>query len=88
MTVQAQQTRLRLENLIEIIRLMMETDEPDKLLRTILESAVRFFSAEACSIALLDKEGRHLSFAFSVGGADVKEFRIDLGHGIVGWGAH
>ena len=85
MQAQLEQTRSRLESLIEINQLLMSTVEPDDLLKVILESAVRIFSVEGCSIALIDEMERQLAFAFVVGGAKVEEFRLELGQGIAGW---
>ena len=82
---QLEQTRLRLESLIDVGQLLISTVEPDELLKVILKSAMDIFSVEACSLAIIDETERQLIFACSVGGANVKEFRIDLGHGIVGW---
>ncbi len=85
MQTQLEKVRLRLEALMEIGRLLMSTAEPEELLQVILQSAIRLFSAEGCSIALLDEAGKELSFAFVVGGAKVEEFRIGLGQGFIGW---
>jgi Nif-specific regulatory protein len=63
----------------------MYTVEPDDLPRVILESTLRLFSAEACSIALIDETERKLVFTFSAGGADVGGIRMELGQGIAGW---
>ncbi len=78
-------TRLRLETLIEINQLMMSTVEPDDLVRVIIDAAKRLFSAEACSVAVIDERDRQLVFAFSAGGAEVGSFRMKLGQGVIGW---
>ncbi len=80
-----EQSRLRLKGLIEINQLMMGSFEPDDLVKVIIESAKRLFSAEACSIAVIDDNARELVFAFSAGGAEVGSFRMKLGQGVVGW---
>ncbi|MBI3597715.1 MAG: sigma 54-interacting transcriptional regulator [Nitrospirae bacterium] len=85
MTTQLEQTRLRLESLIEINELLIGSVEPEELVRIILELAIRLFSAQACSIAVIDKNEHQLAFAFSAGGAKVGKFRIELGQGIAGW---
>ncbi|NOY85316.1 MAG: GAF domain-containing protein [Nitrospirae bacterium] len=79
-----QESQLRLEKLIEINHLLMGTVDPKAVLKLILESAKQLFSAEACSIALIDKTHHQLNFAFSSGGADVGEFKMALGQGIIG----
>ena len=82
---QLEQARLRLENLIDIHQLMMSAVEPDEVIKVILDSAVRLFSAEGCSTALIDKDEGQLVFAFSEGKTRISGFRIELGQGIVGW---
>jgi Nif-specific regulatory protein len=79
------QPEARLASLIEINQLLMSAAEPDDLLQTILESALRLFSAVGCSIALIDETDQQLTFAFVVGGARVEQFRIALGQGFIGW---
>ncbi len=85
MQTQLEQTRARLASLIEINQLLMSTVEPDDLLRGVLESAIRLFAVEACSIGLIDETKQQLTFVFAVGGAKVEEFRISLEQGIGGW---
>lgn len=80
-----ERVRTRLASLTEINQLLMSTVEPDELLRVILESAIRLFAVEACTIGLIDESTRQLSFAFSLGGAKVEEFRVAIGQGIAGW---
>jgi Nif-specific regulatory protein len=75
----------RLESLIEINRLMLSVIEPSELVKVIINSARRLFSAEACSIAVIDEEAHQLVFVISAGGAEVGDFRIKIGQGIVGW---
>ncbi len=79
-----QDSQFRLEKLIEINHLLMSTLDPKAVIKLILESAKTLFSAEACSIALIDQTHQQLNFAFSSGGADVGEFRMALGQGIIG----
>lgn len=66
---QLDQTRRRLESLIEINQLLMSTVEPDDLLKAILESALRLFSVAGCSIGLVDTAKQQLVFTFMAGGA-------------------
>lgn len=80
-----EQTRLRLESLIEINQLLMGTVEPDEVLRVILESATRLFVVEGCSIGLIDDTAQHLMFMAMAGPAQVEEFRVPLAQGIAGW---
>ncbi len=79
-----EQTRARLASLIEINQLLMSMVEAEDLLRAILESAIRLFSAEGCSLGLVDAPAQQLAFTAMEGEAKVEEFRIDLGQGIAG----
>jgi Nif-specific regulatory protein len=85
MQTELERTRTRLASLIEINQLLMSTVETDELLRAIIESAIRLFSVEACSIGLVDEATQQVAFAFSLGGAKVEEFHIAVGQGIAGW---
>jgi Nif-specific regulatory protein len=85
MQTELDRTRTRLASLIEINQLLMSTVETDDLLRAIIESAIRLFSVEACSIGLIDEATQQLTFSFSLGGAKVEEFHIAVGQGIAGW---
>lgn len=85
MQTELERVRTRLASLIEINQLLMSTVESDELLRVILESVIRLFAVEACTIGLIDENARQLSFAFSLGGAKVEEFRVAIGQGIAGW---
>jgi len=85
MQTELERTRTRLASLIEINQLLMSTVETDELLRAIIESAIRLFSVEACSIGLIDEATQQVAFAFSLGGAKVEEFHIAVGQGIAGW---
>jgi Nif-specific regulatory protein len=75
----------RLETLIEINRQLMGKLAPDGLLELILESAMRLFSAEGCSIALLDDGEKELAFTTIAGSIEAREFRLEMGQGIAGW---
>lgn len=88
-TIQAEpdefaQTRARLASLIEINQLLMGMVEAEDLLRAILSSAIRLFSAQGCSLGLVDEAAGQLAFTAMEGEAKVEEFRIDLGQGIAG----
>ena len=58
-----EQTRLRLESLIEINQLLMSAMEPEAVLQGIFASAIRLFAVEGCSIALIDDTARQLAFS-------------------------
>src|SRR6185369_2156075 len=78
MQTQLEQTRARLASLVEMNQLLMSTVEPEDLLKVILESTIRLFAVEACSIGLIEVARQQLAFVFAMGGAKVEEFRISL----------
>ena len=79
-----EQTQARLASLIEVNQLLMSMVEPEDLLKAILGSAIRLFSAEGCSLGLVDEPARQIAFTAMEGEAKVEEFRIDIGQGIAG----
>jgi len=85
MQLQHEQARIRFPVLLETMQRLMSLTEPEELLQVILESLLRLFSADACSIALIDETDQHLRFAFTLGGAKVEEVKLPLGQGIIGW---
>ena len=84
MHAELDQTRLRLQILVETNQLLMSTVEPDDLIQVILESAMHLFSLEGSSLALIDKTEQKLVFAVILGKTKLEEFRIELGQGIAG----
>jgi Nif-specific regulatory protein len=85
MQLQHEEMRDRFASLVEVTQGLMGLTEPEELIRIILESILRLFAAEACSIALIDEQPRQLSFAFTLGGAKVAELQLPVGQGIIGW---
>jgi len=75
----------RLHTLLRISGRLIETVEPEALVRVVLESAQRLFAAEGCSIALIDELRGELLFTSAVGESEVNQTRIGLHQGIVGW---
>ena len=75
----------RLRALLRISSRLAEAEEPEALVRVILESAQHLFAAEGCSIALIDSARGELIFTSAVGGSDLAETRIGLHQGVVGW---
>jgi len=84
MDTNVNQDRLRLQSLVEINQLLMGALEPDDLLQVILESTIRLFSSERCSVALIDEAKQQLAFVIMAGGK-MDEFRIEFTQGIAGW---
>ena len=85
MQPQNSQLQKRFSSFLEAVQRLMGLNAPEELLTAILESALRLFSAEACSIALIDETTQQLAFAFTLGGAKMQELRLPLGQGIIGW---
>lgn len=76
----------RFNSLIEISQSMMNTLEIEELVNVLLNRAVTLYSAEACSIALIDPTDDQLVFTFSAGKAAIGGgVRIKIGEGIAGW---
>lgn len=74
-----------LASFIEVSQRLIGVTEPEELLQVILASVLRLFTAEACSIALIDETDQQLTFAFALGGAKIEELHLPLGQGIIGW---
>jgi transcriptional regulator with GAF, ATPase, and Fis domain len=85
MSTQSETHEERLTALIETTQRLLTLTEPEDLLQTILESTLRLFAAQACSIALVDESAQQLSFAFTLGGAKLEEVHLPIGQGIIGW---
>lgn len=64
-------------------------DDLDKLLQLIMQEASHTVEAQASSIALYDSQQKNLRFTVSLGkkGRQVKEIRLKLGQGIIGYAA-
>ena len=85
MTDDYEKLRTRFDTLVEVNQLLMGHIDPDRMLTVILKCVNRLFSTSACSIGLLEDEGRKLVFTKAEGGASVVEFELDAGQGIAGW---
>jgi signal transduction histidine kinase len=67
-------------------RIMENVEEPEPLLRSILEECKSLMRCEAASIALVEPDGKNLRFSIAAGGneAGIRDWLIPLGKGIVG----
>jgi|UniRef100_A0A7V3RHC8 HD-GYP domain-containing protein (c-di-GMP phosphodiesterase class II) len=76
-----------LEALIDASLLFSSTLDIDALLNIILQKAEELMDAEASSVFRIDEEKNELYFITARGekGKEVKEIRIPMGKGIVGW---
>ncbi len=77
----------RLEHLIEITKFVNSTLNLDALLDRMLKISTDVLNAEAGSILLLDEEKDELVFAAATGEKSdkIKEIRVPVGEGVVGW---
>ncbi len=85
---QADRTRAaQLAMLNEIAQSITSSLDLDRVLVTLLDKVRRASTAEACSVALVDKESGDLVFRQAVGGAthEVIGLRLSLGEGVAGW---
>lgn len=75
--------------LYRINKFLACVEDLDKLLKVIMQEASSTVKAEASSIALYDNRQKNLRFMVSLGkkGAQVKEARLKLGEGIIGYAA-
>ncbi|MGB9720119.1 MAG: HD domain-containing phosphohydrolase [bacterium] len=76
-----------LETLIDTSLVFSSTLDIDTLLNIILQKAEELMDAEASSVFRIDEEKNELYFMTARGekGKEVKEIRIPMGKGIVGW---
>lgn len=76
-----------LESLIDASLVFSSTLDIDALLNIILQKAEELMEAEASSVFRIDEEKNELYFITARGekGKEVKEIRIPMGKGIVGW---
>ncbi len=77
----------RLEHLIEVTKFVNSTLELKKLLDSILQISTDTLNAEAGSIFLVDEEKNELVIAAATGEKKekIKEIRVPVGVGVVGW---
>ena len=75
--------------LYRINKFLGSINDLNELLEIIMQEASRTVNAEASSIALYDNRQKNLRFTVSLGkkGAQVKETRLKLGQGIIGYAA-
>jgi HD-GYP domain-containing protein (c-di-GMP phosphodiesterase class II) len=76
-----------LETLVDASLIFSSTLDIDTLLDLILQKAEEVMEAEASSVFRIDEEKKELYFmtARGVKGKEVKEIRVPMGKGIVGW---
>jgi transcriptional regulator with GAF, ATPase, and Fis domain len=87
MEIHLDQIYTRLVSLIRVSQLPASVANPEELINTILDSALRVFAAEGGAIAQVDDDEQYLRFVTARGGgaAAVDEFRLRLGQGLIGW---
>ncbi len=82
-TSRSRQTRL--DDLIHSLLPLVQTADPEKLVGSILASAARLFETEACSLGLVDRKKKQITFSKMEGTAKTDEFTVRLDQGIAGW---
>ncbi|HEX4340224.1 MAG TPA: sigma 54-interacting transcriptional regulator [Polyangiaceae bacterium] len=75
----------RLAALIDVNRQLMGALAPDELLRLLVSSAMRLFSASGCSVALVAADEKELVFPAVGGDLEGEEIRLPFGTGVIGW---
>ena len=77
----------KFQSLLEMGRLLNSTLEFDKVLDLLVTRAGELVQCEATSLLLLDSSGTSLVFAVAKGdkGEALKELRLPVGTGVVGW---
>jgi len=82
------ESRVReLSFLHETSQLLTATLDLDSVLHSLMTQVRDYFQVEAVSVALLDEEGKNLTFRVAVGGASesVTGLRLPVDEGIAGW---
>ncbi|HET6464046.1 MAG TPA: sensor domain-containing diguanylate cyclase [Nitrospiria bacterium] len=64
---------------------LTSTLEFNKILRVIMERALRLIKCDAWSLLLLDEEAQELRFVAAKGTRGIKKVRLKVGQGIAGW---
>ena len=82
-----QPSREQLASLLSISKLLTSSIDISSLLRLIVTSVTELLGCEASSLFLLDQTGEQLILTVATGpvSAEVKELRLSVGEGIVGW---
>jgi len=76
-----------LRALYDISQAVRETHDLGKLLHSIMDAARESLNAEASSLAIIDEKSGDLIFTVVEGekGGHIKEIRLKMGQGIIGW---
>ncbi len=76
----------RIRSLSRIGQLISSSRDRDRLLEGILQWIETELEAEAASVMVIDEQHRHLRFAAATGekADQIKDFTVELGHGIAG----
>jgi len=76
----------RIRSLSRIGQLISSSRDRDRLLEGILQWIETELEAEAASVLVIDEQHRHLRFAAATGekAGQIKDFTVELGHGIAG----
>lgn len=84
---ESQRTAQVMSALVESAAAISASLQIDEVLQTILEQTTQALEVEAVSLALVDADGKHLSFRAATGqsGKQVVGLQVKMGQGIAGW---
>ncbi len=71
--------------IVEITQSMIDTINPEEVVKIIQEAVITHFQAEGCSIGLLEESTGWLAFVAMEGKSKTDQFRIPPGRGFAGW---
>ena len=82
-----QPSREQLASLLSVTKLLTSSIDLASLLKLIVTSVTELLGCEASSLFLVDQTGEQLVLTVATGpvSGDIKELRLNLGEGIVGW---
>src|SRR5262245_5041527 len=80
-------SREQLASLLSISKLLTSSIDLSSLLKLIVSSITELLGCEASSLFLIDQTGEQLVLTVATGPVrgDLKELRLNIGEGIVGW---
>ena len=80
-------SREQLNSLLSVSTLLTSSIDLPSLLKLIVTSVTELLGCEASSLFLVDQTGEQLVLTIATGpvSSEIKEFRLSMGEGIVGW---
>src|SRR6187551_258602 len=82
-----QPSREQLASLLSVTKLLTSSIDLPSLLKLIVTSVTELLGCEASSLFLVDQTGEQLVLTIATGpvSSEIKELRLSMGEGIVGW---